>query len=102
MCFMQVDASNKDIVTLSFRFRNQTGDAKANTATRIKRRFSVTQHCAADVLNFIESLELRPIFTEFDLSLDYPTRVLNRSVQGTLQDMGITADSVVWIKFSDA
>lgn len=86
-------------MTLSFRFRNQASGSKANSATPIKRRFSVRQHTVEDVLDFIESLELRPLFTDFDLTLDFPTRVLNRSVQGNLETVGISTDSVVWIKF---
>lgn len=96
-----MDPSNKDIIVLSFRFRNQSASATPASASRITRRFLAMQHTTDDVLNYVESLELRPLGTEFDLTLDYPTRILNRSVCRSLKEAGVTTDSVVWIKFAD-
>lgn len=101
-------------MTLQFRFRDTTttsSGASPAPTSRIKRRFSVTDATAEDLLLFVESLELRPLLRgEYELTLDFPTRVISghHSDNGSgsadnkrsLQDLEITTDSVVWVTFS--
>jgi hypothetical protein len=95
-------------VTLQFRFRDSASSAVtqesagSGKAARIKRRFSRTGATAEDLLLYVESLELRPLLSsEVELSLDFPTRVISgdRECSRTLDELGITADSVVWVSF---
>jgi hypothetical protein len=94
-------------VTLQFRFRDaasssQAAGAGSAKAARIKRRFSRTDATAEDLLLYVESLELRPLLSgEVELCLDYPTRMLSRETDcsKTLAELGINADSVVWVSF---
>lgn len=95
-------------MTLQFRFRDSASSAVtqesagSGKAARIKRRFSRTGATAEDLLLYVESLELRPLLSsEVELSLDFPTRVISRDrdCSRTLDELGITADSVVWVSF---
>ena len=88
-------------------FRSRHASTLSAPNTRIKRRFSSVQHTAQDLLTFVESLELRPLLSPASVScvltLDFPTRVVSRDTQQemTLEELGITGDSVVWVKFDD-
>lgn len=99
-----------DCITLQFRSRSHSNIVTASPLgpnMRIKRRFVSSQHTAADLLLYVESLELRPLLSPVSatcvLTLDFPTRVVSRDTNGdmTLVDLGINGDSVVWIKFDD-
>ncbi len=74
---------------------------------RIQRRFVSSQHTAADLLHFIESLELRPLLSATALScvltLDFPSRIVSQDSDQskTLVELGIETDSVVWVRFDD-
>jgi hypothetical protein len=93
---------------LQFRFRETSGSGAASQAQkqkqpRITRKFSVSRHTATDLLNYVESLELRPLLSgTYELTLDFPTRVISGDgdVSRTLEGVGIDTDSVVWVTFS--
>jgi hypothetical protein len=92
------DKSNRDTITLSFR-------CKTVSSLRFNRRFSVSTTTAGELLDFIESLELKPLLeSSFKLQLDFPLRVICRSINETeskLLDLGIDTDSVVHVMFDD-
>ena len=99
------------VVTLSFRFRNTT-DATSMKMLRKQRRFCVTSP-VAQLLLYVESLQLHPMYSSsssesppaIELSLDFPTRIVSwteSSTECSLQEMGFTTDSAVWVKFLDA
>jgi hypothetical protein len=102
------DSTEDKVVTLQFRFRETSGSGTAGQAQkqkqpRITRKFSVSRHTAADLLNYVESLELRPLFSgTYELTLDFPTRSISCDGDGSrpLGEVGIDTDSVVWVTFS--
>lgn len=90
----------------------------------IKRKFDKNQHTLSDILDFLDSLELRPIIldkdTIIDCAMNFPKLKFNRSqvevlasqvsiheqphavtLTTTLADAGIEGDSVVWVSVSD-
>mmetsp|Transcript_25736 Transcript_25736/g.57843 ORF Transcript_25736/g.57843 Transcript_25736/m.57843 type:complete len:371 (-) Transcript_25736:78-1190(-) len=88
-------------VTLSFRLKLQGGNTATCNFKRIDRRFSVSRDTGQDLLNYVESLEIRPHGQPFQLSLDFPTRVISTesSNERSLQELDICGDSVVWVTF---
>ena len=95
-----MDRSNRDIITLSFRYK----DAGAS-GRRFNRRFSASTTTVTELLDYVESLELKPLLqSTLKLQLDFPLRVICRFMtlpEATLFDLGIESDSVVHIIFDD-
>jgi hypothetical protein len=116
---VQFLAGFDDIVTLSFRSKatpatTSTESTKQSSSTkektgmssrnfqRVNRRFSAQGTTGEDLLDFFESLNIAPNpVLNLELTLDFPTRTISRTTNNTLtlQELQVTCDSIVWVKF---
>lgn len=100
----ELEEKSTDVIFVSFRYKET---AENTTNSVVKRLFHIDVTTMADVFNFIESLELRPLFSDFDLQMNYPKLTFSTDKRETneldfkltLRELGITSDSVVWIHF---
>lgn len=89
----------------------------------IKRRFDKERHTLGNIIDFLDSLELRPVKVDVDINIEctmnYPKLKFTRkavdippsvtgneikpalSLDSSLSDVGILGDSVVWVDVLD-
>ncbi len=89
----------------------------------IKRRFDKEKHTLGNIIDFLDSLELRPVKVDVDINIEctmnYPKLKFTRksvdvststtgnedkptlSLDSSLIDVGISGDSVIWVAVVD-
>jgi hypothetical protein len=91
-----------------------TSNTKVANLKTVKRRFLKT-HTVQQLLDYLESLSFRPLFTPLQIAFGHPPRSFslhslegagetagsgqNTNTMQTLEDVGIKEDSVVWVIF---
>lgn len=75
-----------------------------STTKSIKRRFLISQQISS-IFDFIESLELRPLYSPIELSFGFPAQKFTRQSceenKRTLEELGLTQDSVIHVHYPE-
>lgn len=91
-------------MTLAFRIKFGPDMLERNChlkqGVRLSRRFRLSDR-VSDVLDFVESCEMRPPFSCVQVCVSYPKRELSR-VDGssTLEVVGIASQRLIWVDIS--